>query len=301
MSNPTSVTVDWLSYTLKWGSKYLPVSFKHRSLVVLAENVSGHIGQWMQGKGFKGYTVGIHSLDVDGLSVFMHPSRPDMGIHVSYSGRALARMAIPDLLRFVHEAGGSVTRLDIAVDVFHQWDIRELKRAADAKEWDCKVKKKPVLLDGEGLTLYIGSRTSEKFLRIYDKAAESGTPFAWTRIELECKAEFARGVFGHLVMNGWDRIPNLIRGFCDFNKNAAWRKEMMNTHPALSIPKAERHSDTDTWLLTSVMPSLVKRLNESEEFRLRWGAAFRLHVEAFTGVGEGDRDIFDGKGDFELQ
>jgi phage replication initiation protein len=42
-----------------------------------------------------------------------------------------------------------------------------------------------------GWTLYVGSRSSQAVIRLYDKAAEQHTEGAWVRCELEAKSDFA--------------------------------------------------------------------------------------------------------------
>ena len=298
MLNETSVTVDWLSYTAFWGSQGLPRHMQHASRQRLADRVAAGVHVWLEAKPKHGYTSALSSDDIKGLSVYQNVQRPDMGIHVVWTGRALAETELFTLMREMQALQASVTRIDIAVDVPEHWDIEALYKRGVEKDWVCKVKGKPVMVRSTGDTLYVGSRTSEKFLRVYDKQAEQGADFPWTRVELECKGETARGIAGYIALNGLDRIPDLIRGFCDFPNDTAWMKAMTTPTPPLSIPKAERHSDTDTWLLQGVMPTLVKRVMESADFAKKFEERWAVLAAAYGGAGE--VDIFDGKGDFEL-
>lgn len=298
MLNETSVTVDWLSYTAFWGSQGLPRHMQHASRARLADRVAGGVHVWLEAKPKHGYTSSLTAEDIPGLSVYQNVQRPDMGVHVVWTGRALKETDLFALMREMQVLQASVTRIDIAVDVPERWDIEELYRMASEGRYNCKVKKKPTLVRSTGDTMYVGSRTSEKFLRVYDKQAEQGVDFPWTRVELECKGETARGIAGYLAMNGLERIPDLIRGFCDFTESVPWVKAMTSPTPPLSIPKVERHSDTDTWLLQGVMPTLVRRVMESADFAKKFDERWAVLAGAYGGVGE--VDIFDGKGDFEL-
>jgi hypothetical protein len=69
--------------------------------------------------------------------------------------------------------------------------------------------------DGEGDTLYLGGRASQRFMRIYDRRGP-------TRIELETKREYAQAVAGELVARCGDDaglarfVVACLREFCDF-------------------------------------------------------------------------------------
>jgi len=79
-----------------------------------------------------------------------------------------------------------LTRLDLCVSVDREIDLDywyARQRAAGAKI-------KASLINGE--TLYIGSRKSDRFWRIYNKALEQGVAGPLFRIELELKGDRAR-------------------------------------------------------------------------------------------------------------
>lgn len=300
MLNETSVTVDWLSYTAFWGSQGLPRHMHHSSRARLADRLSGGVHIWVEAKPRHGYTSALEAQTLPGLAVFQNVQRPDMGVHVVYTGRALQKSHLNELLQLVSGLQASVTRIDIAVDVPEKIDIETLYGMARNKQWVCKTRTSPKLVRSTGDTMYVGSRTSEKFMRVYDKQAESGTEFPWTRIELECKSEFARGIAKYIIQEGLQDIPNIIKGFCDFPDNEEWSRVMACPTPPVSFPKTERHSDTDTWLLMGVMPTLVRRVMESEDFEKRFDERWAMLAGAYGGVGEAERDIFDSKGDFDV-
>lgn len=193
--------------------------------------------------------------------------------------------------------GANITRIDIAIDDYLFHDLKWIKESLDrdyattrARDWN--------LIEGrKGSTLYVGSRTSEKFLRIYDKAAEQGTDGNWYRIELECKGDFARGVALHVDGAGYDYFGDIIRGFADWPDIHAWQQA--TTSPTLleGIPKPEKARDTYAWLMSAAAPSLAKvLLDDHEKF-----VAFIRKVYTIAGVGDGvgEVDPFDGQADWE--
>jgi len=54
-----------------------------------------------------------------------------------------------------------------------------------------------------GSTVYLGSRSSDAFLRVYDKALERGLTDGqlWTRLELECKGKLAHAIVGAMLQD----------------------------------------------------------------------------------------------------
>jgi hypothetical protein len=76
-----------------------------------------------------------------------------------------------------------LTRLDLCVSVDREIDLDYWY----ARQRSAGVKVKVSLINGE--TLYVGSRKSDRFWRIYNKALEQGIPGPLYRIELELKGE----------------------------------------------------------------------------------------------------------------
>lgn len=132
------------------------------------------------------------------------------------------------------------TRLDLAVDVLITdgrrglcWHVMENVLEAEEKYRGRGAFPVPTLIWSKaGETLYIGSRSSDKYFRLYDKSLEQGVDTngsgRWYRFELELKRSVANDVFHDLVrsadkreqrimdyMSGYlgrfiTRIPNVI-------------------------------------------------------------------------------------------
>lgn len=95
----------------------------------------------------------------------------------------------------LESTAGRLTRVDVAADDFAgAYPIHMAIQWLEAGSFDNRGQKpKRQLVDdfdsGEGKTLYIGSRQSEKFLRVYEKGRELGDPASeWVRYEAEFKA-----------------------------------------------------------------------------------------------------------------
>lgn len=253
-------SIDWISVTFKNGISDTDV----RSALSFGFKPK----QWTVGTPRYGYAHMIqHPF---GHLIMSNPGRPDMGVHVSFSGRSLRTIAegghsALSMLEWGLREGGKVTRLDLAIDVKDEAiDIPALAECERVKEAPGAARKWSIVRGQDGgCTAYIGSRQSEKFLRIYDKAVESGDRSrAWTRFELEIKGDAAKTVAGSfLALKTGDHAP-YIKGIMKqmFNPTDALYQAIMSAD-AVHIP-ATRDTDDRTleWLLGSVAKTFARTI-----------------------------------------
>lgn len=129
---------------------------------------------------------------------------------------------------------GRCTRLDLALDV--AWDgfgVGQVERAlvvgdasTRARQFNAVTGKRGIGCQDEsgnvGKTVYVGDRQSEKFLRVYDKAAEfrakTGNELCrdLVRFELELKGDTAQSAAETVSRDGVGCVPSLLRGYIDF-------------------------------------------------------------------------------------
>lgn len=292
-----TATIDWISYTIHWNTAALHRFLTEGSHDAIATALTNHSGPWLFMGASAHYPYVYAAADNEGLRVSISTSGSAQGVHCSFSGQALAQVNPRAVLRNALSMGANVTRIDIAIDWYKFLDLRWMKESADdggvvtrARDWN--------LIQGRtGSTLYVGSRTSDKFLRIYDKAAEQGTDGPWYRIELECKGDFARGVAQHVDSEGYDYYGDIIRGFADWPGIIPWQEA--TTSPTLleGIPRPEKQRDTFMWLMKSVVPSVARLLIEDHEKFVQFLRSVYTHAGVGDGVGE--VDPFDGQADWE--
>lgn len=155
-----------------------------------------------------------HHEFVAGLRVYYDPAVPNMpSVMVDAPGKACEFLGLAKLR--VLFCNAELARTDIAVDgaPFTPAEMAEEVRRGNIR---CKSQKRHYTEDlgrtPDGNTLTIGSRQSERYLRIYD-----GRGF--TRVELELKGRYARASKEVLLANLED-IPTLavgvVRDFVDF-------------------------------------------------------------------------------------
>lgn len=292
-----TATIDWLSFTIHWNQDPLQrfrKAFNHEAIASALTNVTG---AWLPEQPRQNYPYVLSSASVAGLSCLASEPDSPMGIHISWSGSALQTVNPRAVLRQALAMGANVTRIDIAIDTPRWLDLEGYKNALDRGQAETRARDWNLITGRKGQTLYVGSRTSEKFLRIYDKAAEQGTDSTWYRIELECKGDFARGVALHVDSAGYDYYGDIIRSFCHWPNVYCWEQTTASPTLLEGIPKPEKRRDTYAWLMSAAAPSLAKvLLDDHEKF-----VAFLRKVYTIAGVGDGvgEVDPFDGMADWE--
>jgi phage replication initiation protein len=231
--------VDWVTFSFK---RY---TFVHHYVDVIEEHVND-VCVFETGKKLEsifGFTIGkkkksalfyemaYEILTPSGVPVGeLHIGGQHSTITVSLSGNAckLGDYGWQDgLYNFLKSAnGGRITRLDLAHDDIEgkYLDIDQLNDIETAGGFYRFGKPPSVTLagdwkyndrDNKGRTLYVGSRTSDKFLRAYQKGKQLGDKSSkWVRLEVELKAKHTIIPLDALI-NPSDYFINLYPCFKD--------------------------------------------------------------------------------------
>jgi len=115
-----------------------------------------------------------------------------------------------------------------------------------------------------GITVYIGSRESMTFLRVYDKGKQLGLKTPWTRLELECKGDYAGriadAVADHgVILTTKEAVRGFIKTGIEWFDNAG-----LPETPALLIAAGERKQTSfERWIETTVLPAIARALREN--------------------------------------
>lgn len=117
-------------------------------------------------------------------------------VHFNLFGSALLNVPVaryPALRSWIESSNGTITRVDLSLDVWQGLDVGLLPDTWRAGEFDVRGKRPKAVLAGEwpaghSRTFYAGSRPSGKLVRVYEKGDEQfghehGDP--WVRIEVE--------------------------------------------------------------------------------------------------------------------
>lgn len=292
-----SLSIDWLSFTFHWNSAALaPIShiFDPERIALY---VTGHQGRWIAEKPCNGYPYVVSAADRPGLRVMAAEPNSPMGVHVSWSGSALRQVEPRAVLRNALTLGGVCRRLDIAFDIPMKLNFEDAYDAIKTKRANYSARKYSRIESDSGSTIYVGSRTSEQMLRIYDKAAESNLDYDLTRFELENKGDQAKHLAIYIDLHDLEGMQDVIHGFCNFPHLPDL--ELWFTSPTLSlgIPKQEKVRDTRRWLMEIVAPSLGRIAAEDHNFYVQ----FIRKVITIAGVDGrvGEADPFEGAADWD--
>jgi hypothetical protein len=238
-----SQKVDWLEGTFKSG---VPVTLP----VILGQS-------FVETKAFHGYTVG--SLYEDGRTLMSNPSRPEMGVHLTWDGEACGRCPINpvDLVKALLKAKFTFTRIDIAID-FINCNLLPEQATEEIHEGRIKTRAQQFPFwgnaNGKGHTQYIGKKASESYLRIYDKAAEMGIEQDHARVELVVRHTKAQAAAYAIDRNADFR--GMVLSFADFTEWGEWRTAMEVSE--VKLPTVRKQTNTEKWLIEAVAPALAR-------------------------------------------
>lgn len=249
-----SATIDWLSVTFKVD--------KDARL-----DLYGIKGETMEIPARHNYTSAVR-FKSSGVMKFWHSTSERQGVHFQYPGSALAALGasgIPPtaVLHKCLAAEGKVTRLDLAIDLIDEvCSISSIARYVNKKKYPGRaLQDRHVKSSDGGETLYLGAPSSERQMRIYNKAAESGLDMKWTRLEIELRDDTAKtiarafhsGSMGTLHDACWSIACKMI----DLRENKHYALFGRATD-VIGVPKIEKVTDTEKWIIEQVAPALEK-------------------------------------------
>lgn len=259
-----SITLDWIAFTFK--------ELTHDSVAWLHQFASSETGTPDTAR--NGYAE--CERQTSGLLHSWHNGREEMGHHVVISGTALRNILEQEktsqrsLLETILHAKGSITRLDLAIDAQNELvDYDHIWACLERRQYTGNAQKTARLQGSDGgNTIYIGSRTSERFLRLYDKAIQSGvSDISWARLELETKGMVARGLANLLsTTENWaGPFVHMVNGMVQVQQCVSWDRLLPQGVVPVGIPKIEKHSDTEKWIAEQVIAAVAKHFIEHPE------------------------------------
>lgn len=256
-----SVALDWLSFTLKGKSD------ENKSIL----SKIAPLGERKPTTPRFGYELGFTY--TSGVVTYSAPNRPEMGIHVIVSGSSLrvleqSGLSCRALLVMCLDAKAKVTRLDLAKDAYNESIQLETiaKLAVDGKRTGSAQSVSQIISSGGGQTVYVGSRTSDRFARMYNKGAEQKTDDDWFRMEIECKGDVAKTLARVLAAPDCDwnaTIGGIMAKMLDVNEDSYQR--WLEGASIEGLPKIEKRTDRETWILTQVVNAVSDHIREYGE------------------------------------
>lgn len=205
------------------------------------------------------------------------------GVMLVLAGQALAQCDDQQMLLAALAAGWKVTRLDMAYDFLNCGESIAATYAA-YQSVEHQPKRRTTYIESEqGDTLYIGSRSSAKMLRLYNKGAEQRLELDWIRLEVEYKAEAASSAAAALASaQPFERQYALAADALAMLDTPASIYTVLLEFGGAAIVRSTplTKGSTELWLHQSVLPALRKfRRQQPERFDLWLDALLNVITE----------------------
>lgn len=213
-------------------------------------------------------------------SVFVNEKNPLQKTMVVVTGDDWSNIALAGkdpaivLKNLLKYPEAKVTRLDFAVDI-RERDFRINTLLAAWRAGNMKTSAESVQLVGRqgkagkdlGKTLYIGSRSSERMIRCYDKGAQTETRGQWVRIEIELKGRWAMATAlemasGRVVEAGKAAIRQFVTTGVSWFDSAVQRGK----GDGYIVPDKRAQTDHEKWLMNIAVPAVLKAIQSDVDW-----------------------------------
>lgn len=168
--------------------------------------------------------------------------------------RKIGRDAERQVLLQVVESG---TRLDLATDITTVLAVKEVEKAG----WAKRITSTSYISSHKGDTLYIGSRSSGAFARVYRYAAPHPR-HALLRVEHEMKKEQARAVAQIAAVHGVEVAQRSVAAKFDYQHPTVARTFEGTTERIVTERHERTMAKTEIWLLTQCAPAFQRLVRE---------------------------------------
>jgi len=206
--------------------------------------------------------------------VFVNERKPEQKRLIVVSGDDWTNMALDGLApnvvlgRLIAYPEANVTRIDFAIDIKDEpcritrllasWRAGIMKTTAESVQRVGRTGKNGKDM---GQTVYIGSRSSERMVRVYDKGAQQAVEGQWTRIEIELKGNWAMATAKAMALEGVVETGKAaIRQFVitgvDWFDNAVAR----GRGNGYIVPNKRPITNHEKWLMEVAVPAVIKAI-----------------------------------------
>lgn len=250
--------IDWLSFTVHLGSGSMPeFGWRWEDVQWHIEQLLGEsiirwleVGDWEVGHGRAPYASSFRNT-LNGVTVFWSGKVSHAAVELSGVGMLAIRAAglQTELITAVKD---NVTRIDLATDILTEVSPLEFAEMRDNR----RQKTRGSYTSKTGDTEYIGSRTSERYARVYRYKAPHPRSHL-LRVEHECKGEVAKATANALCSHSLEAVQS------DLGTYFGWRhplwKANEQTVSTTALPARHRtHAKTEIWLRSQAASAFKK-------------------------------------------
>jgi len=168
--------------------------------------------------------------------------------------RKMGGDALNEVLKQTAETG---TRLDIATDI----PTTELIKGIEAAGWSKRIKSTSFISSTKGDTLYIGSRSSGVFARVYRYSPPHPRSHLM-RVEHEMKKQQARAVATLAWVHGVDEAQRSVAAKFAYKHPVLVKAFSGNSHPIVTERHERTMAATEVWLMTQCAPAFQRLVRE---------------------------------------
>lgn len=200
------------------------------------------------------YSIGFIRSD-NGCTVFAHPNLPHALVEITGRGcEAIAARGTTDIV--LAEVAPRITRLDIACDMLCDTAPVDFAELRDQKRF----KSHSEFVSESGATAYVGSRTSNRYARVYRYNPPHERAHL-LRAEHVVKAEDAKSTALAIVHDGLSAVAKALGSAFGW-KHEQWKPDDVND-AEIPVWRPERREGTTLFWLNSQVASTLVRLHKA--------------------------------------
>lgn len=255
------VKIDWLSISLPYSSIVSPdfdadtlsIRPQIRDLFPSITDWLMTFPDWSPGKGNRIFNRSVQS-KLGGFHIFWNVNKPFSLIEIEGSG--IQKMREHKVLKSIlRQYSHLLTRIDIAEDFETICTPREFIEKRDGKRFTSHAE----INSETGETCYVGSRSSDRFARVYRFAAPHPRSHL-LRCEFQLRDENAK-LFAELLQSHKlsELILRLYKTFGIYHPLALTSSAQTKL---LVAPRASKMGATERWLFSQVLPACKKLIDD---------------------------------------
>lgn len=285
--------IDWFTATLKTTiPDYAGERHDGYAAHVFAADVFDNYG--MGGEGIqvispaRFYRYGFKDVE-SGVTLHIPLEPQNQGVMMVASGSACRQLrnAIEQAGKLLMD-GWNFSRVDMALDVFDaKQPVFGVKMQYGLCNAGNKQRKQTFIESRNGDTFYVGSRTSAKFYRVYDKGAEQRVDMDWIRVEAEYKQEAAINVIHEVTLNPTAWVSDVLRVMGENGWGGVYDALRDAKTVDVDIPTTSpgTQDNRERWIRQTVGGTIARLMVEDEELLIDIvRAALRENNMAFLRV-----------------
>jgi len=265
--------IDWVTYSGKYSAQAIPDSLKtaHSAVMMAQLILKGDLGIFgvnLDKPSSSPFYLYCFTDDKNTLKVSLSDNLTQ-GYKVELLGKFFQGQTISDsdLVKKLVRPHISITRFDFAVDLYNSGivvsdvfdDIRPSRDVVNQRQVS--------IINGvTGDTLSVGSRSSQFYLRLYDKGAEQNTALDWLRIELEIKHDASKQmvlVLDLIQRSACAKMLDMLDGHSSLITETLF--QIAKGAEKMTGKKRAVKSNTELWFEKTVSPSLLKLWRKDKE------------------------------------